>query len=750
MKKTLTLLLLNLLLLTGYTQITKTVSEPNWNLGLAESIVIPIVEVDSPDLTTIYYEDSIESLNKQNPFRFGIAIDQSIDLTEAAQISTYNNWSRYELEIRAPGAKSINLNFSHFYLPKGTIGYIKSVGTKDRLGALGNHNNKMDGDFSTRPIQGDHLKLDFYVPSKMIDSFEVAVSQIIFAYKDIFHKGRKTFGSSGNCNRNINCPEADIWQDVKRSVVMILASNNTRLCTGTLINNVKQDSTPYLLTASHCNLATNSIFVFGYENSSPNCLTNADGSVANSISGAFARAENTYSDFKLFELSSTPPASYQAYYAGWDARGIAPYQASTIHHPSGDIKKFSQDQDSAISSAYSPPNNNTHWQIGNWEIGTTEQGSSGAPLFDAFKRVVGQLEGGSASCSQNLEDYFGKFSESWNHDPATNRQLQYWLDPDTSNTLIMDGFDPLPKANNTDIELSDVSHVPSYSCDSSLSPVVHFMNIGNDSITNVQILYGTNFQFNNSTNWVGVSYTESIISVVLPALSISSSDTVINVKLITTPLDQDTSNNSWSKTIKVNSSPLAASLTFKTDLNGNELSWDIRDTVNSYVLYKGGPYMQAPNNNGFTFQYNLCLSEDCFDLNLYDAYGDGFNGPFSGNGYALIRGPYGDTLVYEANFTSYQKTRRFCINDTTTSISEYKLEKGLKLYPNPVQKGGLISIESEKVSIVELRLIDIKGRSILIQRGNSLRVPQHLRSGLYLIQLIHSSGEVSSKKLIVE
>ena len=35
---------------------------------------------------------------------------------------------------------------------------------------------------------------------------------------------------------------------------------------------------------------------------------------------------------------------------------------------------------------------------GGWELGVTEGGSSGSPLFDQNGRIIGQLFGGTATC----------------------------------------------------------------------------------------------------------------------------------------------------------------------------------------------------------------------------------------------------------------------------------------------------------------------------------------------------------------
>ncbi|RKX26205.1 MAG: hypothetical protein DRP47_08585, partial [Candidatus Zixiibacteriota bacterium] len=156
------------------------------------------------------------------------------------------------------------------------------------------------------------------------------------------------------------------------------------------------------------------------------------------------RASNSYSDFGLLELAEVPPDSYSVYYAGW-SRVDEPSEWSVgIHHPSGDIKKISFDNDPSISANYGGSSGGSHWKVGAWDDGTTEPGSSGSPLFDHNHRVTGQLHGGTASCEQPYSpDYYGKFAKSWDYGATSSSRLKDWLDPDNTSVTVLDGIDPL-------------------------------------------------------------------------------------------------------------------------------------------------------------------------------------------------------------------------------------------------------------------------------------------------------------------
>jgi hypothetical protein len=149
-------------------------------------------------------------------------------------------------------------------------------------------------------------------------------------------------------------------------------------------------------------------------------------------------------------LNSSPPSN--AIWAGWNAN--APAGLSTgifgIHHPSGDLQKYSDGtiisyatctEDSQGNISCPPSNtigNNTFYQV-SWSHGITEPGSSGSGLFTTNgKQIIGQLYAGSSSCSNKTgTEFYGRL------DLAYNAALSKWLNPDGS------GGNPPPNATLT-------------------------------------------------------------------------------------------------------------------------------------------------------------------------------------------------------------------------------------------------------------------------------------------------------------
>ena len=88
-----------------------------------------------------------------------------------------------------------------------------------------------------------------------------------------------------------------------------------------------------------------------------------------------------------------------------------------------------------------------HWHIDTWHQGYTETGSSGAPLINQDKKLIGVLSGGFADCSEPYDDFFQMISKVWNANPNPNHQLAYWL-ANGKNVTEIEGFDPYGNFSN--------------------------------------------------------------------------------------------------------------------------------------------------------------------------------------------------------------------------------------------------------------------------------------------------------------
>ncbi len=349
----------------------------------------------------------------------------------------------WRLRIDAPGVLSLTLGFTRFWLPWGGRLLVYPVTGGPALGFT-SADNADHGELWTPVLLTGELVIELILPAGRRHDYQLELAAINRGYR---YFGEDLAAKSGACNVDVICPEGDDWRNEIRSIG-VYTLNGVWKCTGALINNSAQDGTPYFLTAYHCNVnASNDASLVVYWNfESPVCGEQGGGSLAQSQSGSTWRAGYSVTDFTLLELDQVPNGAFAVPYVGWNRSDADPTSAVAIHHPSTDEKSISFENDPCTTTSYLqhlPPGNGTHIRVEDWDLGTTEAGSSGSPLFDQNHHLVGQLHGGYAACDNDLADWYGRFSISWNGGGGAGTRLRDWLDPLGSAPLTLPLYDPL-------------------------------------------------------------------------------------------------------------------------------------------------------------------------------------------------------------------------------------------------------------------------------------------------------------------
>jgi len=458
MKKTTLFFILFLTFFTAFPQGGDNDLPESWDLNL--EVVPTIIRLPTLDFENIVQQDSINDLDKTMPWRYGIEIPLSLNMQHGGLWTVLPNGGRiWQATIKSSGALNLSINFDDFFLPKGSRLQLYNDDQTDIISSLTNNQNSSEGKLGTWFVEGDIIWIEYYQPPRVQGSPRLNIESVIHGYRmgrlNLLVDGNRGLNDSGECNYDVNCPignDFDQKKDLLKKAVALLNLGNGHLCSASLVNNALNDKTPYLLTANHCldnsNPALWSVR-FNWVSPTPVCATGGDSGDLQTnftVSGAELRAKNSLSDFALVELFNPIPDSWDVAFAGWDNSDSNPLFEVGIHHPNGDIMKICRDD----SGAQKVDANGTQvWLIGGgthgsgngWEIGTTESGSSGSPLFDQNGRLIGQLYAGQSACTglENNNDYdiYGRFGVSWNNGNAPEARLKDWLDPtNTGHTTI--------------------------------------------------------------------------------------------------------------------------------------------------------------------------------------------------------------------------------------------------------------------------------------------------------------------------
>lgn len=452
-KKNISLLIIIILLISikGYSQISRggtphSFSNPSVKDSV-EFVKMPAINVDS-----LLQADS----SNDNSFRFGYAIDVNMGLSNNGTWDTLQNGDKiWRLKIHSENAFSINLIYDNFWLPDGADFFVYSEDGSMILGAFTSDlSNNQYNKFSTDLIKGDVVVLEYYEPAHTTGGI-INVDKVIHGYKNLFdHHGH---GNSQSCNIDVNCSQGNNWCVQKRAASLILVNDNQELCSGCLLNNVREDLTPYYLTAFHCadsdqngtlsqsEISNAQTWIFRFKYWSPTCNQGDGANHWVSISGSSFKAGYHPTDMLLLQLNAQPPSGFGVLYAGWNNTSIPAQSGSYIHHPAGDVMKISLFTE-PLQEATQPVGNTISWRVKLSE-GVVERGSSGSPLFNQDGLVIGQHKGrdpnNALTCNNlNAFAYAGRFNVSWTGGGTSATRLRDWLDPDNTGATTIGATSP--------------------------------------------------------------------------------------------------------------------------------------------------------------------------------------------------------------------------------------------------------------------------------------------------------------------
>jgi hypothetical protein len=252
-------------------------------------------------------------------------------------------------------------------------------------------------------------------------------------------------GAADSCETiNYSCEAAasDVVARGGRATVMLRIPGANQ-CTGTLVNNARNDGRPFIVTARHCAAAGDPEtqaaaveIVYSHE------LPCGGGAALPSVStfGAIHRA--IYQDFWLIEALDAPPQAADAYYAGLNASDALGTSQFGVHHGNGRAKQFVEQRVASGNIAYLV-GQLVGLVISTWHTelvrGSTPFGSSGSALFDAESRVLGVLSLGAICAGNVIGNDYQQLATAWAGDGTPDTSVRPWLDPDGLGFQVLDG-----------------------------------------------------------------------------------------------------------------------------------------------------------------------------------------------------------------------------------------------------------------------------------------------------------------------
>lgn len=369
------------------------------------------------------------------------------------------------------------LYFGDYQLSRGDILIIANEEGEVR-GAFTEANNVASHSLTTAPLYGERLIVYYYPASGKRRGLPWRLSTITTALlsavgEELPLPNGNHSGSGGSpwfIVKGLECAESTVLhpevERIARSELMLVVRGKA-FCSGTLLNNSRQDGDALVLTAAHClnanyscrdlkyvrQSAEQTVFYFNYFSPTGDPLIN--GIEEQTLAGAELVAYNEEHDMCLLRITGVKPdvpqgqcaipPSYRPYLAGWNAERDFPVPVIGIHHPQASVRRYNRADEKPLLESYdmaSVPVRwiNSHLHIKKWSIGTTAGGSSGSGLFDKNHHLIGALTGGSSYCSTPNNDYYYALSEAFTGYPD-DKCLKPHLAP-TSDQTILEGLDP--------------------------------------------------------------------------------------------------------------------------------------------------------------------------------------------------------------------------------------------------------------------------------------------------------------------
>lgn len=288
-----------------------------------------------------------------------------------------------------------------------------------------------------------------------------------------------------------------------------------------------------------------------------------------------------------------------------------------------------------------------------------------------------------------------------------------------------------------------------------IAPVVKVKNIG-DVVTSLDFSYSVNGGTASTYTWNGTIPFYGTQEITLPAIGFTPQGTN-NVSVTLTGVNGGTGTlgavvtKTKAITLGSVSGGNEAVVKITTDRYGSETTWNIKNSTGT-VVASGGPYTDASANGAYPQEdVYVTLANDCYSLNVYDSYGDGYDGGF-GNGKVEVK-IFGNNVSDILTFTGSEKFDAFQI-EAYAGLNEFANAHNLNIYPNPTSDVLNVSFDAQAKEYT-ISILDIQGREVATHAYSNLSGQQTITlavdalvSGNYLVKIASENGSTVEKVLI--
>ncbi|MEY3441765.1 MAG: putative signal peptide protein [Bacteroidota bacterium] len=325
-------------------------------------------------------------------------------------------------------------------------------------------------------------------------------------------------------------------------------------------------------------------------------------------------------------------------------------------------------------------------------------------------------------------------------------EIVVWVENGTTKEIFNGTVAPLAVAAmaNDPMAVEISNEIGAENCIDNIAPEVKIRNMGSAALTSVDFSYNVNGGTPQTFTWTGNLAFLGYATATLPSINFTPSANNTLTVNITNSNDGNMANNTATATWANAQSygPGTYVMTIQPDNYGSETTWEVKNGAGA-VIASGGPYTDGnttPVNANVTINPN-----DCFDVTVYDSYGDGMCCGF-GQGSYTLKDPSNTVVATGGQFGSADKS---AFSTVVVAVNP-ALAASINVYPNPSR--GVFNVEIPNVDNAEITIVTLTGMQVYSTTASQSLTKidlSDLAAGMYMVRVKTAEG-LAVKKITKE